>query len=189
MDCKRHSAVCNVREVRHCLMHLCVLFVISFTGTAAYAADNGCQPVFDAMTKVLMTPAHVFMSESSELRPGRTTNHEAIYAKGTIYTKMNDKWVRSPMTTQDMIDQEKDNRQHATYSCKYVGDEIVSGQPAAKYNSQSATEDTKSQGLTWISRRTGLPLRLELDIDVGGEQGKSHHSIRYEYGNVQPPNL
>jgi hypothetical protein len=39
----------------------------------------------------------------------------------------------------------------------------------------------------WISKATGLPMRVDLDIDVGGSGGKSHASSRYEYGDVKPP--
>jgi hypothetical protein len=34
-----------------------------------------------------------------------------------------------------------------------------------------------------------LPLRSEIDMDVGGSMGKSHRSSRYEYSNVQPPTM
>ncbi len=43
--------------------------------------------------------------------------------------------------------------------------------------------DTK----TWISKTTGLMLRQDIDVDVGGSLGTSHRSSRYEYGNVRPP--
>jgi hypothetical protein len=32
-----------------------------------------------------------------------------------------------------------------------------------------------------------VPLRTEMDIDVGGSMGKSHMSVRYDYINVHPP--
>jgi hypothetical protein len=41
----------------------------------------------------------------------------------------------------------------------------------------------------WISKSKGLPLRGELDVDVGGKLGKSHSSMCYEYGNVEPPRI
>jgi hypothetical protein len=46
--------------------------------------------------------------------------------------------------------------------------------------------ETKSDGQVWISKSKGLPLRNEMDID-GGDRIKNHHSVRYEYTNVQPP--
>jgi hypothetical protein len=39
----------------------------------------------------------------------------------------------------------------------------------------------------WISKSKGLPLRADIDIDVGGSMGKSHKSIRFDYVNVHPP--
>lgn len=39
------------------------------------------------------------------------------------------------------------------------------------------------------SKITCRYLREEFDIDVGGKLGKSHSSMHYEYGNVQPPQM
>jgi hypothetical protein len=39
----------------------------------------------------------------------------------------------------------------------------------------------------WISKEQRVPLRREQDIDWGNDVGKSHQSVRYEYGNIQPP--
>jgi hypothetical protein len=54
-----------------------------------------------------------------------------------------------------------------------------------------STHDVSSKGVVdsqiWISRAKGLPLRQDMDIDVGGKNGKSHSSSRYEYGDVKPP--
>jgi hypothetical protein len=167
---------------------LAVGFACTIACTTAVAAnDNGCQPVFDAMSKMFSTPTHIYMTETAEFHPGKTTAHEVIYAGGTIYNNMQGKWIRSSMTVQQMMDQERENRKQATYTCRSIGEEMVNGQPASKYASHSETEDVKSDSQIWISRRSGLPLRLELDSDVGGSLGKSHRSMRYEYSNVQPP--
>ena len=56
---------------------LCVaLLAACLPSATAFAADSGCQPVFDAMSKVLTTPAHVFSTEIGWV-PARGTNREA----------------------------------------------------------------------------------------------------------------
>jgi hypothetical protein len=89
------------------------------------------------------------------------------------------------MTTQQMLEQEKENREHGTATCQYLRQESVNGAAAAVYAVHSENEDVKSDGTLWISGK-GLPLREEVDTDVG-DPAKTHHSIRYEYGNVQAP--
>jgi hypothetical protein len=63
----------------------------------------------------------------------------------------------------------------------------MNGEAVAVYSTHSETQDVKSDAQLWISKSKGVPLREELRIDVGGKLGKSHYSMRYEYGNVQPP--
>ena len=152
----------------------------------AFAADSICQPVFDAMSKVLTTPAHVFITEAAGSRPGdKPRSSEAIYFGGAIYVKVKDKWIRSKMTAQGMIEQEQENRKTGTSACRYLREESVNGETAAVYNVHSENEGVKADGQVWISKK-GLPLRQELDTDVG-DPSKTHSSIRYEYGNVQAP--
>lgn len=67
-------------------------------------------------------------------------------------------------------------------------DEALNGQMMTIYSVRSETEDSKEDGQIWLSKSSGVPLKEELDIDVGGgAMGKTHKSIRYEYNNVHAP--
>jgi len=165
------------------LVLLALLLAIGFVAST-HAADS-CQPVFDAMSKVLVTPSHVFSTQGAGTRAGAKPPSESIYFGGAIYVKLNDKWIRSKMSAQQMLEQEKENREHGTATCRYLREEVVGGEAAALYSAHSENEGVKSDGQVWISKK-GLPLRQELDIDVG-DPSKIHHSLRYEYGNVQAP--
>lgn len=157
---------------------------VSMASHYAMAADS-CQPVFDAMSKVLVTPSHVFSTGGAGTRAGAKPQSESIYFGGVIYVKLNDKWIRSKMTAQQMLEQEKENREHGKATCRYLREEVVGGEAAAVYSSHSENEDVKSDGQVWISKK-GLPLRSEFDIDIG-DPSKMHQSVRYEYSNVQAP--
>ena len=91
------------------------------------------------------------------------------------------------MTTEQMLEQERENQKNVSATCSYIRDESVNGQAAVVYSEHSQTEDMKTDGQVWISRSKGLIVRQELDTDVGGTLGKTHRSIRYEYDNVRPP--
>ena len=72
--------------------------------------------------------------------------------------------------------------------CTFVRDESVSGESAALYTAKHKTEDDSSTTQLWVSRKTGLPLKFEIDRDVGGGAiGKSHQTLRAEYTNVAAP--
>ena len=155
-----------------------------------YAADNGCKPVFDAMSRVLVTPTHLYSSETAAYGGNKPRTGEMIYAGGAnaaIYIFFDAKWIRSKMDAATMAKQEEENRRTAKYSCRYVRDEAVNGEAAAVYTSHAEIEDLKSDATTWISKSKGLPLRVELDHDPDDPKTKSHTSLRYEYTNVRPP--
>jgi hypothetical protein len=151
----------------------------------ARAADNGCKPVFDAMSKVLVTPTHLYNTETAAFRKNKPTTGEGIYFGGAIYVLVGGKWRRSPMDAAAMAKQEEENRRTSKYSCRYLRDEAVNGEAAAVYASHSENEDTKANATTWISKSRGLPLRTEEDF--GDQTSATHMSMRYDYSGVRPP--
>jgi hypothetical protein len=169
--------------------NIAILLAICFAAPV-YAADNGCKQVFDAMSKVLVTPTHLYSSEGTGSSGNKTNMSEMIYSGGAntaIYILIGAKWTRSKMDGAAMAKQEEENRRNSKYSCRYVRDEAVNGEPAAVYASHAEIEGMKSDATTWISKSKGLPLRVELDHDPDDPISKSHTLLRYEYTNVRPP--
>jgi hypothetical protein len=172
--------------------HLAILTALLISATAARparaAADPSCKPMLDALRKQIATPTHIYMTESGGVRGhGKPESHESIHTGGAIYVQMNGQWKRSPITTEDMRRQEEENvRTAKSMTCRYLRDEAVGGEAAAVYRSQVDNQDVKSDATVWISKRTGLPLKSENDLDTGGND-KQHLSIRYEYSNVAAP--
>jgi hypothetical protein len=152
---------------------------------SALHAQASCQPVLDALTKVVSTPSHSYSTQTSE---GRQTVSEVIYTQGKLFVRMNGKWRQIPEDPKKVLEQMAEDLKHATTTCQIVREESVNGLPATIYSVHSKTEDATGQGQMWIAKGQGLLLREEMDLDVGGgENGKSHRSTRYEYGNIQPP--
>ena len=140
--------------------------------------------MFDAAIKLLTVPAHSYTTET--LPGAKSHTGELIYANGVIYRNLRGKWTRSKLTPQDLLKQEQENMRNAKTSCQHVRDEAVNGEAAALYRAHSENDGVKSDAQTWISKSKRLPLRTEEDLDTG-EGAKQHMSIRYEYGNIQPP--
>ncbi len=167
---------------------LLILTPLAVRPARAAVVDPACKPVLDSIAKQYSMPVHIYMTQVAELRGVKPRSSEAIYAGGAIYVQVRGKWTRSPMSLERMRQQREENIRNAkSMSCRYLRDEAVGGEAAAVYSSQSETEDTKSSATLWVSKRTGLPLKNEIDIDSGGGLGKQHDSVRYDYSNVRPP--
>jgi hypothetical protein len=156
-------------------------------GAAGAGTDAGCQPVFDALMSVYTTPTHLVTTESGP-GIGAPRVNETIFTAEAIYVKTRRGWVKSPMSPREMAEQQKQNQAHArSVSCKALREEAVDGEAATVYSSHSESEESVSDSLLWISKRSGRPLREELDLDVGGKGGKTHHSSRFDHRDVHPP--
>jgi hypothetical protein len=161
-----------------------VLLLLALMAPSDATAANSCQPLEEAIGKLATTPTHIYSAVSDGI-DNKPTALEMIYVKGTVYLKVDDKWMLTKLTTQELTLQSLEKQRQD--SCHYQKDESVSGQAAAVYNTQSQSGEARAR--LWISKSTGLPLREEVDVDSGGKGHNSHTSIRYEYGNVQAPTI
>jgi hypothetical protein len=161
------------------------------------AGQGNCQPVLDALGKVLSTPTHIYQTMTAAPAPGSKGGEggfhtETIYVNGATYTKVSGTWKRGEMSLEQVKKLEQDNIRNSNYSCRYLRDEPVGGEAAAVYGLKSERSGVKSDGQMWISKSKGLPLKHEFDIDSGAGPDRAHpdiqhHSVRYEYTNVQAP--
>lgn len=170
---------------RLCALALSVPLGAICLTTSAHGADP-CQPVFDALMKVATTPSHSYTT-STAANGGMPTEAETIFANGQKYIRARGKWMRIPVTSQDVVDQEKEKQQHGTSVCQFLRDESVNGEAAMLYSVHREYEEIKEDGQIWVSRSNGLLLRAEEDFDNKGNKVKDHRSTRFEYGNVRPP--
>jgi hypothetical protein len=161
------------------------LFVVGQTVTAR--AADACQPVLEAMTKIVTTSSHSYTTHTGGSTNGKPVESETIYVNGKVYVRVNGKWMNSPVTAADVLKQEKENRAKAKGTCQFIRNETVNGEPAMVYAMNQETEYGKEEAQMWISRATGLALREEQDVDRGVAEGKEHRSARFEYRNVKPP--
>lgn len=156
---------------------------------AARAVDPSCQPLAEASHRQLRTPTHIYSTETAAYRGGKPRLTELIQAADAIYVRVDGRWQRSPIKLQGLRDQQDANAREGKGSCRFLRDEAVNGETAAVYSLHSDSEVATVDSTVWVSRRSGLPLRTEMDMDVGGAAGKIHKALRYEYANVQAPPL
>ena len=168
-----------------CALAFFVPLVTICLTASAHGADS-CQPVFDALTKVATTPSHSYTT-STGVNGGKPTEAETIFANGQKYIRARGKWMRLPVTAQDVVEEEKEKEQHGTSTCQFLRNEPVNGDPAMLFSVHREYEELREDGQMWVSRGTGLLLRVEEDVENRGNKVKDHRSSRFEYGNVRPP--
>ena len=169
--------------------HAFRLFFLSLLGggqaVTALAADS-CQPVFDALQRLVTTPSHSYTT-STAAKGSTSRMAETIMVQGKKYMRANGKWMDARVTTQEVLEQEKEDEKNGKSSCQLVRSESVNGESASLYRMQRETENFKEDSQIWISTARGVPLREEQDIEMGGSIGKLHNSAHFEYRTVQPP--
>ena len=177
-SCWRKKVTNNVVRIT-----LEVILVLSSFTASALAADS-CQPVFDALTKLITTPSHSYTTAANG---GKQRTAETIMTQGKKYIRGNGKWMDTSVTTAEVLEQEREIEKNGKATCRLLRSEAVNGEAAVVYSLSRQTVGFKEDAQIWISKSTGKPLREEQDVDMGGEIGKAHNSAHFEYGNVQPP--
>lgn len=150
---------------------------------SARAADS-CKPVFDALLKVAATPNHSYTTTANGGKPAAA---ETIFANGQKYIQVRGKWMRLPVTSQDVIEQEKEKEQQGKSTCQLLRSESVNGEAATLYSVHREYGGVTEDGQMWVSKSSGLLLRVEEDVTARNNQAKEHRSTRFEYQNIQAP--
>ena len=164
---------------------LFALMILPNFAASARAADS-CQPVFDALIKVATTPSHSYTTNTS-VNGGNPAEGETIFANGQKYIRARGKWMHIPVTSQDVLEQEKEKEEKGKSTCQFLRNESVNGEAAKLYSVHREYDEVKEDGQMWVSTSNGLLLRVAEDVDNRGNKKNGHQSTRFEYGNVQPP--
>ena len=191
--CQQHGKeITESVSIKENFMYRNYAFTLSFLSllvmmeAVTARADDACQPVFEALTKVATTPSHSYTT-STAVNGGEATEAETIFANGQKYIRARGKWMRLPVTSQDVLEQEREKQEHGKSTCRFLRNESVNGEAAMLYSVHREYDEVKEDGQMWVSRGTGLLLRVEEDFDNGGNKVKEHRSTRFEYGNVRAP--
>jgi hypothetical protein len=165
-----------------------ILTALASTGTpAAFADDVSCKPVFDAISRLVKTPNHQFLIQSSDA-PGSTPQAgEMIFTGKTTYILHDGKWQTSAITPEETLQQDEENRKNSKTNCRAVRDESVEGVSATVYTLHSESEVGKSDGQIWISKASALPLHQKIDLAMNGITEKNHVETRFVYSGIEPP--
>ena len=159
-----------------------ILCVCALPSPAAFAqaSSPACRAVYDAMRKAASTPSHMVLMTDGKVEG------EEITIGNVIYLKVQGQWTRSPMTMQDILEQQQRDLNNITAStCTTLPAEAINGLAVDVYRAQHDAENTGAVEATyWIAKATGLPLRT----DVGElASHKVAMSMRFDYDNIKAP--
>jgi hypothetical protein len=154
---------------------------------AAIADDASCKPVFEAITRLVKTPNHQFLVQSSDAPGSAPQSGEMIFTGKTTYILHDGKWQTSTITTEETLQRDEENRKNSKTTCRALRDESVEGVSATVYTLHSESEVGKSDGQIWISKASALPLRQKIDLALNGITEKNHVETRFVYSGVAPP--
>ena len=171
---------------RNYVFTLSVLSLLVMGQALMARATDSCQPVFDALTKVATTPSHSYTTSTGG-NGGTPTEAETIFANGQKYIRARGRWMRIPVTSQEVVEQEKEKEEKGKSTCQILRSESVNGEAAMLYSVHREYEEVKEDGQMWVSKGSGLLLRVEEDFENGGNKVKDHRSTRFQYGNIRPP--
>lgn len=147
----------------------------------AFAADP-CQAVFDSTLAVLKHDHAVDMTLPAAKGAGKQS--QLVQVGGKTYIQVDGVWTVSKMTVDDEVAMINENKKTAATTCKAAGDDTVDGQPVAVYDTHIVNEGSASDNRLWISKLTGLPLKIETHLADGGV-GVQH----MRYAGVTAPAL
>jgi len=155
---------------------------------AARADDAGCTALFDSLKRQATTPNHQYFTQSTGIPGAKSEMSEIINTGNRRYLLLNGKWQSVPESPQAMLHREEDNEKNSKSKCRLLREELVDGVNTRVYSEHSETGESKSDGLIWIAKGTGLPVRQRIDVDSGnGPAGNRHVEIRVIYSGVAAP--
>jgi hypothetical protein len=88
-----------------------MLAILASLAAPYVIAEDSCQPVFDALTKVATTPSHSYTTNTAV--NGGKAEGETIFVNGQKYIRARGKWMSIPVTSQDVLEQEKKKKRRA----------------------------------------------------------------------------
>ena len=180
---KKNACPGGARQI--CTLSILALAALSVRG--APPEDAACRPVFAAITRLVQTPNHQFVHQTSDA-PGSVAHDSEMISTGkAIYAMHDGRWESSPMTAEQTLRHDEQSRKNSKTRCRRMRSESVNGVSADMYSVHSHSEYGSSDGQIWISQADALPLRQQIDLALDGKTGKTHIDTRFVYTGVEAP--
>lgn len=177
------------RELRALGIIRWFIISLSLVATGVFAeplVTMECVDVFAATKKLLGTPHHSF----SYVTVGgsvETVTSEMIVLGSLTYVRQGNEGWHNGLSVEELESRYRERWSRAKQlNCAYMRDELLSGELVAHYYIREDLDGSTDDTDLWITRREGLILRSESDINE--RRGRTvHTSIKHEFNNVEAP--
>jgi len=165
---------------------LCVgLLLVSPLG---HADDPVCKVPLDAVTRVLATPNHQFITRTDGGTGGKPRESEIIDTGIAMYVGVDGKWRTSPTSPLDMQNMLIESQKRASFiACVRLREDSVGGAAVTVYSIHDESNAGISDTTLWVSNADGLPLKQEIDMESVAAKTKTHSEVRFVYTDVKAP--
>lgn len=166
-----------------------VLVVAAALGGAGGARADDCEAAMAAMLKLHATPNRMEMTEASGSDAGGKPEVSVMISTADrVYVQVEGSWHSVEKDPADVPDMEN-ALSSGDFTCTRLREEAVGGVASTVYHIDNRSDpDTTISETIWVADDSGLPLRIETEMDTGaGDVGKSHTTIVLDYDDVKPP--
>ena len=166
-----------------------VLAVAAALGGAGGARADDCEAAMAAMLKLHATPNRMEMTEASGSDAGGKPEVSVMISTADrVYVQVEGSWHSVEKDPADVPDMEN-ALSSGDFTCTRLREEAVGGVASTVYHIDNRSDpDTTISETIWVADDSGLPLRIETEMDTGaGDVGKSHTTIVLDYDDVKPP--
>ncbi len=118
---------------------------------------------------------------------GQPTASDMVATADKMYIEVDGSWHSVPRP-KDMGDDAVAAMQAGNVSCSRLRDELVDGVATSVWQVDEKDDEDITRQTVWIADDSGLMLRAEFEMDVGGgDAGKSSTTADFSYTDVTPP--
>ncbi|MFO1105703.1 MAG: hypothetical protein U1E34_06350 [Amaricoccus sp.] len=171
------------------MRRLLPLILLAAAPAVAARADDCAAPLAAAVQLgTLPYRMHLVTTSGTDaLRGGKPEEGDLIATADKTYVELDGTWHASEREA-DSGDDMKAAIAEGKVTCSYLRDETVDGEATAVYHVLDAMDEESPQDETlWVSKATGLLVRLDSAVDVGGDAGKSTTTATFDYKDVKAP--
>lgn len=171
-----------------CLRAAIAAVVLSATFTVVHAGPADCETAYAALAKSLQIPNRQFVEQTLAAEGGRLQKTETVSDGRKLYVKVKKEWRLSPLTIKGIVGETQQTRQSSKdEACSFLHDETLDGENVELYGTRATLIQGRSSSRFWISKASGLLVKSVTELDVGGKNGRTTRTVRYEYKDIEVP--
>src|SRR5262245_54731491 len=171
-----------------CVRLAFMAMLLSGLFVGAHAGPADCERAYAALYKSLQTPNRQLVEQTIAAEGGRLRETETVSDGNKVFVKVKSEWRLSPIPIRGVLEDAQQTRQSSKdEACGFLHDETLDGENVELYGTRSTLVVGRSSSRFWISKTSGLLLKSVTEMDVGGRNGRTTRTVRYEYSDVVVP--